>query len=293
MRNWDDLRIFLALIRSGSPHAAGRLLKIDESTVRRRIAALERDLKMQLVERVGAEWRSTRAGDMLAEQAKIIERGIGETVTRFDADESSLVGNVRVGAPDGYGSYVILPALIELQRRAPELMIELLCFNSPADISRREVDLLVVTEPPASGRYRIRKLPSVGLGLYGSRDYLAKNGAPKSREDLSRHWLVGYDPSSQYAQVAVSRLTALEIGMNASISCNTLFGQMRAVQMGAGLAFLPTYVVEPQLGLERLLDGEIGMEIELWLLVHADVASRGRVRATVDAIVAAAGKTQG
>lgn len=290
MRNWDDLRIFLALIRSGSPHAAGRQLKIDESTVRRRLSALERDLQMQLVERAGYEWRSTRAGDMLAEQAKVIERGIAETVTRFDADEPSLVGNVRVGSPDGYASYVIMPALIDLQRRAPELLIELLCFNSPADISRREVDLLLVTEPPTSGHYRIRKLPNVALGLYGSRDYLAQNGVPQSRNDLAQHWLVGYDPSSQYARVAVSRLTALEIGMTASITCNTLFAQLRAVQMGAGLAFLPSYVVEPHLGLERLLEGEIGIEIELWLLVHADVAARGRVRATVDAIVAAAGK---
>lgn len=290
MRNWDDLRIFLALVRTGSPSAAGRLLKIDESTVRRRVAALERDVNMQLVERQDNEWRSTRAGDMLVEQAKTIERGIVETVTRFDADESSLVGNVRVGSPDGYGSYVIMPALIDLQRRAPELVIELLCFNSPADISRREVDLLVVTVPPTSGRYRIRKLPNVTLGLYGSRDYLAKNGMPQSRSDLKDHWLVGYDSSSQYAHVAVSQLTALEIGMNAGVTCNTLFGQMRAVQMGAGLAFLPNYVIEPQLGLERILEGEIGMEIELWLLVHADVAARGRVRATVDAIVNAAGK---
>lgn len=283
--NWDHLRVFLALVRAGSPEAAGRTLKIDESTVRRRLAALQHEMGALLIERADGEWRCTRAGALLAERLVAIERDLRETAAQLNAADPALAGIVRIGAPDGYGSYVVAPALAHLQRDAPDLNIELLCYNSPADIARREVDVLVVTDPPASGRYRIRRLKSVPLHLYASADYLQHAGEPGSSAALSAHTLVGYDPAAEYAGPVIQRLRELGIAARPGIVCSTVVAQVRATMAGAGLCFLPDYMIESTQGLLPVLRDELELEIDLWLLVHSEIAGRGRVRAVVDRII--------
>ena len=222
------------------------------------------------------------------QRAEGIESEISDTIAQFDAHDPSLNGTVRVGAPDGYGSYVITPALARVQAAAPGIRIELVCFN----ISRREVDVLLVTDPPTAGRYRIRKLRSAKLSLYASRGYLARHGTPLSRADLADHTLIGYDPNSEYAHVAVRRMAQMNIAMRPGLVCSTVFAQLHAAIAGAGLAFLPTYVIEPSQALVQILPDEMHFEIDLWLMVHADIAQRARVRAVADAIFSASERHQ-
>lgn len=287
MRNWDNLRVFLALARAGSPDGAGRTLRLDESTVRRRLAALEREIGASLIEKVEGAWRCTRAGAGLLAAAESIEGEIMAAEAQLDGADPSLAGTVRIGAPDGYGSHVVVPVLAHLQRRAPELLIELVTHGSPADISRREVDVLIATQPPDSGRFRIRRLRPVTLMMHASREYLARNGEIRSLDDLHRHRMIGYDPAADYADAAVRRLERLGVAMRPGFACSTVLGQARAASAGAGLALLPTYMVDPSLDLVPVLADEIAISLDLWLLVHADVARRGRVRAVMEAIAGA------
>lgn len=287
MHNWDNYRILLALARTGSPEAAGRMLRMDESTVRRRLNALQRETGAKLVERNGPGWRCTHAGNLLVDQAMAMEQGLREAETQLQDADPNLVGTVRVGAPEGYGSYVIAPAAARLQEAARSLSIELLCYNSPADIARREVDVLVVTEPPVTGNYRIRKLKSVPLGLYASRDYVRRNGAPHDREDLGRYSLIGYDPAAEYARSALRGLDAMRIAPRPGLMCSSVIAQQRAAIAGAGLCFLPIYMVEPAHDLVPLLADKLRLDIDLWLLVHADVSALDRVRAVIDVIAEA------
>lgn len=287
MHNWDNYRILLALARTGSPEAAGRVLRMDESTVRRRLNALQRETGAKLVERSASTWRCTYAGNLLVEQAMAMEQGLREAETQLQAADPNLVGTVRVGAPEGYGSYVIAPAAARLQEMVRGLSIELLCYNSPADIARREVDILIVTEPPVTGSFRIRKLKPVPLGLYASGDYIRRNGAPHDREDIGRHSLIGYDPAAEYARSALRSLQELDIAPRAGLMCSSVIAQLRATIAGAGLCFLPIYMIEPAHDLVPLLADKLPLEIDLWLLVHADISALDRVRAVVDAIAEA------
>lgn len=67
MANWDDIRLFLELAREGSLSAAARRLKVDHSTVARRIATLERDLGLRLFDRLSRGYALTEEGDTLRE----------------------------------------------------------------------------------------------------------------------------------------------------------------------------------------------------------------------------------
>lgn len=284
LNSWDNLRHLLALARGGSPDGAGRLLKVDESTVRRRLAALEKEAGAKLFERNDGSWQLTRAGTMLLRSAEQAEQAIARAEAEIDGNDPALAGTVRVGAPDGFGSMVVAPALVRLQRRAPELVIELVTDGSPPDIARREVDLQVIVQPPEGGRHRIRKLRPVTLNLFAARGYLADAVPIGNVGDLAGHPLVGYDQTSDFAEAAVRRLTASGIAISSRFICSSVFAQARAVAAGAGLALLPGYMVDPAMDLVTVLPDEVSITIDLWLLVHADVASRARVRAVADAI---------
>ena len=288
MRNWDNLRIMLAVARAGSPEAAAKELKVDESTVRRRISSLQQELGLTLIERIDHRWHLTRPGTQLAEQAEDMDERLSATLAQFASDDPALSGDVRVGVPEGYGSYVVAPALAELAISMPSLRVELVCFNSPADITRREVDILVATDPPTSGRHRMRRLDPVHLQMYASRGYIRKYGMPAAVDDLPQHKVIGFDSSSQYAHVALRKLAAFPVRMGSGLICTSVVAQTRAVVAGAGIAVLPTYMVEPSFDLVPVLPDEISMDIDLWLLVHSDVAGRARVRVAMDAIIKAA-----
>jgi DNA-binding transcriptional LysR family regulator len=287
MKNWDNLRYLLALARGGSPDGAARLIKVDESTVRRRLTALEQEAGATLFERSPLAWQLTRAGTALLRSAEAAEQAIASARAALDADDPALAGTVRVGAPDGIGTMVLAPALARLRRRAPELMIELVTHGSPADLSRREVDLQLIVDPPDSGRHRIRKLRPVSLRLYAARDYL--EDAPPIREigDLVGHDFVGYDPSSDFAGTAIRHLAAFDIAVRPGFICSSVFAQARAAAAGAGLALLPDYMVAPDMALVPVLPDAVRVAIEVWLLTHADVARHARVRAVADAIAGA------
>jgi DNA-binding transcriptional LysR family regulator len=290
MKNWDNLRYLLAIARGGSPEAAARLLKVDESTVRRRLSALEQDAGAVLIERGPLVWQLTRAGTSVLRSAEQVEQAIARVEAGFDANDPALAGSVRVGAPDGIGSMVIAPALARVRQRAPELMIELVTNGSPADLARREVDLQLILEPPSSGRHRIRKLRPVMLKLYGARDYLAASAPIRDVADLAHHSFIGYDPSSDFAGSAVRQLASAGISVAPGFTCSTVFAQANALAAGAGLALLPGYMITPGMDLLPVLPDAVAITIELWLLTHADVAGRARVRAVADAIAAATGR---
>jgi len=287
MKNWDNLRYLLALARSGSPDGAARLLKVDESTVRRRLAALEQDTGAILIERGPLVWQLTRAGATVVQSAELAEQAIARAEAGLDANDPALAGSVRIGAPDGIGSMVVAPALARLRRRAPELMIELVTHGSPADLAHREVDLQLILEPPSSGRHRIRKLRPVLLKLYAARDYLAASAPIHTITDLAHHSFVGYDPSSDFAGTAIRQLALAGIAVAPGFTCSTVFAQVHALAAGAGLALLPNYMIAPGMDLVPVLPDTVSITIEIWLLTHADVAGRARVRAVADAIAAA------
>jgi len=288
--NWDDLRFFLALVRGENLDSAARLLKVDESTVRRRIAGLERRFGVPLFERNGAVARTTRAGALLLQPAELIEEAIAAAETKIAIGGKSVAGTVRVGAPDGIGSLVLAPALARLRDEMPDMVIELVTLPRPADISKREVDIVLLLERPETGRHKIRKLQPVSLHFYVSRTYLRTHPPIVSLSDLSGHRILGYDPDSDYAEAAIRRLLDMGIAPDGGFICSSVFAQARAAAGGGGIALLPDYIVEPGLDLVPVLPNEISVILDLWLLTHADVASRARVRAVANVISRACSK---
>ena len=163
--NWDDVRIFLAIARSGQILGAARRLGLNHATVARRLTSLEADLKAQLFTRRPSGTELTRAGEDFLLAAERMEAEMLSARALVGDASVTISGTVRIGAPDGFGVAFLAPRLGELTRIHPDLNIELVPVPRSFSLSRREADIAITVERPNQGRLVASKLVDYRLGL--------------------------------------------------------------------------------------------------------------------------------
>src|SRR5690554_1377188 len=189
--NWDDVRIFLAVARSGQILGAARSLGLNHATVARRLTALEQALGSRLFTRKTNGSELSGEGERFLVHAERMESAMLAASESAGAD-SIIDGTVRVGAPDGFGVAFLAPRLGELTERHKGLRIELVPISRAFSLSRREADIAVTLERPREGRLVARKLTDYRLGLYAAQSYLSARCTPADLAALADHQLIGY-----------------------------------------------------------------------------------------------------
>ncbi|MEO7828013.1 MAG: LysR family transcriptional regulator, partial [Allosphingosinicella sp.] len=190
--DWNDVRAFLAVARSGRLTAAAARLGVDHSTLSRRIAALEHSLRTRLFDRSPSGYTLTDQGRRLMPIGEEMERlaiGAGEAV---GGSSTSVEGIVRIGSPEGFGSYFLAPRIAVLKARHPRLTIQLVAAPAVFSLARRDADIVVSVSRPPAGRLNVAKLIDYDLGLYAAPAYLREAPDIASSEDLFRHRFVSY-----------------------------------------------------------------------------------------------------
>ena len=278
--DWNDLKSFLAVARTGRLTAAAARLGVDHATLSRRIAALEQALKAKLFDRSPTGYTLTEAGDRLLGTAEEMERLALRALEAVGGSAASVEGIVRIGAPEGFGSYFLAPRIAALKARHARLMVQLVAAPAVFSLARRDADIAITPSRPPAGRLNVSRLTDYDLALYASPSYL--DGAPAigGLSDLSRHAFVSYIgdllhfPELDFLhQVAPHGATAVE--------SSNLVAQLRATLAGAGLCILPAFLAREEPGLVRVLPDEIILTRSLWLIVHQDLAELARVKAVV------------
>jgi len=174
MPDWDDLRFFLAVYRSGSLTAAARVLGCSQPTVGRRIAALAETYGAALLESRAGRYVTTTVGRRVLARAERIEREIGGIADDIDRVDERPQGSVRVSVPEGAGLLLIAPRLGEFRRAYPDIDLVLVGEHSIADLGRREADLAIRAVRPRQHSLIARRLAVVPFSLYASERYLAE-----------------------------------------------------------------------------------------------------------------------
>ncbi len=281
--DWDNMRAFLAVARQGQFLGASRVLKVNQATVARRVTALEGDLRATLFERSTTGVSLTEAGRELLVRAERMESEMLQAEAELRQQDVQLNGVVRIGAPDGFTTYFLIGALRGLVERHHGIEIQLVPMPLAVSLARREVDIAITIEEPAAGRFVARKLSDYGVGIYGSSQYLDSFGRPQIPEDLSRHRRIGYVETYAYSS-ALSYVSEVFAGHASTFDCASAVGQVEAVRAGLGLGVLHHFIAATLPDLEPVLP-ERGSRRSYWLVIHEDVRSLGRIRATVDHIV--------
>jgi DNA-binding transcriptional LysR family regulator len=278
--DWDDVRMFLAVARTGQILAASKRLGVNHATLSRRVTTLEERLKTRLLVRRTNGCDLTAEGEIFLHAAERMETEMLRAQARIGHLDSAITGTVRIGAPDGFGVAFLAPRLGRLIGRYPQLRIQLVPVPRSFSLSQREADIAITLERPEQGRLVSSKLTDYTLGLYAARGYLDRTGVPDDVEALKLHPRIGYvedlifTPSLNFSgEVMRSWDAAFEI--------STATGQTEAVRSGAGIGILHDYIARQYGELVRILP-DTAIKRAYWTTYHESARDIVRVRTVVD-----------
>jgi len=280
---WDDLRIVLAVARSGNLSAAASALGVNHSTVFRRLNALERDLGSKLFERLATGYRPTEGGARLIDTAERMETQALALDRELTGRDTRLAGKLRVTCSETLAFRGITEDIARFRKANPGIAIELAVDNRTYDLSRREADVAFRAMRPKEGDLFGRKLIDVRWGIYASADYLAQRKPPRRLKDLTQHDMIGWAELS-YATRAAAFLAAHVPPQQFGFRSSSLVNQMIAAKAGLGLALLPCYLAGPESALQPVMAPLREPVTELWIVTHAALKDTARVRAFMETV---------
>jgi DNA-binding transcriptional LysR family regulator len=274
---WDDLKVFLEVARQGSVHAAARQLKLDHSTICRRIGRLESLLAVKLFDR-------SRKGIVVRHEA----RGLLKHIEHMDRHAGSLEDAIGRGSPDtsqvvriatmeGIASGYLARCLPALAQFGHNLKIELVSIPQAVNLNRKEADIFLSFFNPDTRGLKSSLFGKFSLFLYCSKEYLQQRGMPRNREDLDRHVFVGYI-DDLLAINAVRWLDEVVTAPIMSFHSNSIIAQCNAAASGLGIALLPTFVAVGVTGLQRILADKISVHRDVWISVRTEQSHLSRIK---------------
>ena len=264
--DWDLVRVFLAVIRSGSMRAAAAQMCTSHPTVRRRLKALEQQLGFTLFDRGADSMRPTPRALALVERAEAIEAAVHGFTRDADNSDPQLAGLIRVSAPDLLMSDLLAPDLVAFCRRWPHLELQVETTYQLANLGNREADVAFRLMPPSAmpaNDLAGRRVAATCLAAYGHGDC----------------WLGWGDQVQQRQWIQQTGLPELPIrGV-----FDNVYLQRAACLEGMGMVLLPCFMADPFLE-RRCPPIPAG---DLWILVHPDLRDNARLRIFRDEMVAA------
>jgi DNA-binding transcriptional LysR family regulator len=262
--DWNDLRPFLAVARTGSFAAAARSLGLQHSTVSRRVEALEHTLGTRLFHRTPTGATVTEAGRHLLPLAVKAETALTALATAATGQMRPL----RLSMPTGFAP-LLAPALIAFQDRHPHLSVEVLATSQPSDIAAGSADIALRVAPTADAALVVRTIGQIGLSLYASPAYLRAHPVADP-VDFAGHSLIGLHPDLAATPAAAwigrhagAATVVMRLSQMADL-CATAAG-------GAGLALLPCVLADGMGDLVRVMPGVLVRQ-PLTLVCRRDVA---------------------
>ena len=263
---WDDVLIFLAVYESGSAGGAARSLGINQSTVSRRLAALEEQLGARLFDRVPEGLAPTATAEEVFPHAAAMRESAVRFATALDNRDQRVAGTVRVAVFAAVARAMIVPELPGLVQAHPELSIQLVEQTSLSDLVRREADIAVRLVRPQTGELVCQRVAEFGFGVYVSRDGDIDPEGPPALDAL--RWIawddaLGFLPEAQWrTRVAADAPVVLTSGDQDTL--------IEAAAAGLGAAVLPVPLATRHPALVEIHRGVLAeLEQPIYLVCHA------------------------
>lgn len=279
--DWDDLRFVLAVADSGSLNRAASALRVNRTTVLRRINAFEQNHGVRLFDRLPNGYVLTPAGDEILTAARGFENVIVSLERKLAGQDLRPEGLVRVTTTDTLLNSVLTGALDEFQRTYPGITLDVTSGNAFANLSKRDADVAIrpVLDPP---EFLIgRRIGGVAFAVYAA----ANGGSGSVADDLARERWLGPDDTLAGTSVAQWMRSALP-AVRPAIRTDSLVSLRELCAAGLGLAALPCYLGDSDARLVRVRAPVDEMATALWVLTHPDLARTARVRLFMDRVSA-------
>lgn len=159
---WSDLRFLLAIEAGGSMAGAARILGVDQSTVSRRLSALEQAFGAVLVIRGGRDFAFTQDGKVALDTARAMQAMAQAAQASIRAARTGVEGRVRVSAVPGIVAF-LAPFQAQLAREHPGLAVEVASDMARIDLARGEADIALRMRQPVEPDLIARQVFEIGF----------------------------------------------------------------------------------------------------------------------------------
>ena len=268
--DWGDLKFVLTVARERTLAAAGRKLRVDPTTVGRRVLAIEEQLGVRLFDRTGEGYLMTNAGRIATRHAEKVEGIVGSLEQQIEGADRRVEGPVRITALDALFDALLIPALPAFIARYPGLELTLSSSFDTIDLSKREADIAIRPSKPVEPDFIGRKLGRAAMAVYAARHASFSSPPP----------LIGLPRDREHLPFA-SLLSRLFPGSPIVARANTERHIHQLTRAGLGLGLIDCFVGDRDPGLQRARSEPID-SYEVHAVIHMDLRSLPRVRTVLD-----------
>ena len=282
---WELYRTFLEVVRDGSLSGAARRLSLTQPTAGRHIDALESALGLSLFSRSPLGLKATPAALELVSYAETMAAASAALRRTASGGAKADRGTVRITASEMIGCEVLPPILSSFRDSHGGITIELAVNNRNEDLLRRDADIAVRMVRPKQKSLLARRIGKSEIGFYAHRSYAEKYGLPKEIAELSTHCMIGFDRDDQ-AFRSLGKLPQAVTRDLFGFRCDSDFAQFSALKAGVGIGGCQHNIARNYPELVPVLAKAVRFELEMWVAMHEDMRSTGRVRLMFDHLAA-------
>jgi len=189
--NLNDLRLFIRVVETGSFTAAGESLRIQKSTISRRIAQLEDAMGVRLLQRSTRKLQLTDEGRDMFERCRPLVDELEQARDQVSALHTEPRGLLRLTMPPELGAFIMNGVVASFMKRFPLVEVDIELSTRLVSLIEEGIDLAVRVGNLNDSTLISRRLAGVELGLYASPAYLAQAGQPATPADLAAHCCLG------------------------------------------------------------------------------------------------------
>lgn len=279
--NWDDVRLFLILARTGSLRRAAAEAAISRSALMRHIVNLEQRTNCVL-------FRRTKQGMVLTEEGEKV-RSAGELMLQqarllshvSQRPKPGLRATVRLGITEGLGTFWLIPRILDFSLAEPAVQVSIKCDMRPPDIEGLEVDFAVQLDPPEASDLIVTRLGWIHIAFFASERYVRRFGAPETQAEVPNHPFIELVANQIPSQKLQEDVTREDHRAFVGLRVNTSSAQVLAVTSGAGVTALPTYARALAPSLVHVAR-DFHIRRDIWLVYHRRAGDLPHVRKAID-----------
>jgi DNA-binding transcriptional LysR family regulator len=276
--NWDDIRVFMTVARSGSYRSAAQALTMTQPSVSHRIARFEATIGVKLFDRTSRGVELTADGQRVLNHAGAAELSLTKALSVVREATENAEGECKVGIGDGLGGEWVPRFMPAFFGRNANVKLSLFTTNDRAVSKKPMFDLQVQYHEPLDEDLTVQKLATLHFTLFATRSYVEAYGSPASLEDLVHHRILDLslaltDRGTLASWAGVSNRTALFTNSSVALA--------ESVWAGAGIGMLPTYAAAIEPSLVAVMP-DLHRQAHVYVCYEREMGRRPAVRATLN-----------
>ncbi|KPA53277.1 LysR family transcriptional regulator [Photobacterium leiognathi subsp. mandapamensis] len=255
MDRFEAMKAFVRVVQTGSFSATGRELNTTQTTISKRIAALETSLGVKLLKRSSRDHSLTPAGSRYFESCLRILAQVEETEASLHDDVQQLAGHIRIAVPVAFGRILLTPLLPTFFAQYPNISVELLVSDRHVDLIAEGVDLAIRARKLEDSNLVARHLMDNPLKLYASKSYIDKSEPILIPANLAKHQCLLYSRlSAQQTWTLTGNGQSHAVAVSGALKCDDGDVLLEATLCGLGVGIFPPWMASQGLAQGKLVE---------------------------------------